>query len=381
LSLPEYITIDIPFTATGEEAKLIWCTAWFSKLCAHRLLSDVKRNEVVIDLSQISFLKYARKRCYDILPNRRYIDGVATLIHSTLRSARKLGVNIKSIELRQWLLFQSEAEKEKKGNLNIRLTTINKAELLVINHKKEPKKIVIDLRIPKGYRKTLETLIKKALNREIGYPARVVIKEYNFYPNNLHLYCSLQVMIPYDLYLETMRRYDKPLGDHIAGIDVNVDRLNLAIVDKYGRLKDVKTFWFREITNRGYRRKPAWTKVHQAIHDMLDYAYNHGVSLVALENPKVIGYLRYYWIKNGDRKSRNYNYRKSIFRNKIIEAVTYKAPLYSLKTIYVNPRGTTKSREHDKVMRRYGLDRHTASAYLIALRGIKRHTMIQKAIT
>jgi len=32
--------------------------------------------------------------------------------------------------------------------------------------------------------------------------------------------------------------------------------------------------------------------------------------------------------------------------------------------------------EHDDVMKRYGLDRHTASAYLIALRGIERHSMI-----
>jgi len=114
MSLPEYLTLDIPFTVKDVDAKLVWSTAWLSKLCAHRLLGDVKNNDMLIDLSQASFLKYARKRCYNILPNRRYIDGVATLIHSTLKSARKLGVEIKNIELRQWLLFQSEAEKEKK---------------------------------------------------------------------------------------------------------------------------------------------------------------------------------------------------------------------------------------------------------------------------
>jgi len=379
MSLPEYLSVSLPFTAKDEDAKFIWLTAWLSKLCAHRLLDDVKSNDVLINLSQANFLKYARKRCYDILPNRRYVDGVATLIHSTLKSARKLGVNIKSIELKQWLMFQSEAEKEKKGNLNIRLVSIDKAEVLVFDHRKEPRKIVVELKTPKGYEKSLKTLIEKALSKEIGYPARVVIKEYNFYPNNLHLYCSLQVMIPYNLYLKTMRKYDKPLGSHVAGVDVNVDRLNLAIVDRYGRLRDVRTFWFREITSRGYKKKPAWTKIHQAIHDMLDYAYHHGVSVIALENPEVIGYLRYYWIRNGDRKSKNYNYKKSIFRNKIIETVTYKAPLYSLKTIYVNPRGTSHSKEHDEIMKRYGLDRHTASAYLIALRGIVRHTTIQKA--
>ncbi len=367
----EYLTIDIPFTVKNNDAKLIWWTAWFSKLCAHRLLDDMKNNNVFFNFSQTSFLRYARKRCYDLLPNRRYIDGVATLIYSTLRSARKLGINIKNIELRQWLLFQSEAEKEKKGNLNIRLESVDKVKILVFNHRKESEKIAVDLRTPKGYRKVLETLIEKALNKEVGYPARIVVKEYNFYPFNLHLYCSLQVIIPYNLYLETMRKYVKPLGDNVAGIDVNVDRLNLAIVDKYGRLRDTKTFWFREITSRGYKRKPAWTKIHQAIHDMLNYAYHHGVAVLALESPKIVGYLRYYWIRNGDRKSKSYNYKKSIFRNKILRVITYKAPLYSIKTIYVNPKGTTHSKKHHKVMKYFGLDRHMASAYIIALKCIK----------
>jgi len=32
--------------------------------------------------------------------------------------------------------------------------------------------------------------------------------------------------------------------------------------------------------------------------------------------------------------------------------------------------GTTNSEEHEKVMREKGFDRHTASAYLIALKGL-----------
>ena len=48
-----------------------------------------------------------------------------------------------------------------------------------------------------------------------------------------------------------------------------------------------------------------------------------------------------------------------------------KASLYSIEVKYVNPRGTTNSREHNETMRRYGLDRHTTSAYLIAMKGIK----------
>jgi len=51
---------------------------------------------------------------------------------------------------------------------------------------------------------------------------------------------------------------------------------------------------------------------------------------------------------------------------------------YSFKVLLVNPKWTTKSEEHDKAMKRYGLDRHSASAYIIALQGIERHSPTQK---
>ena len=50
--------------------------------------------------------------------------------------------------------------------------------------------------------------------------------------------------------------------------------------------------------------------------------------------------------------------------------IALKAPLYGMKVKYVNPRGTTNSTEHNKFMKEHGLDGHTASAYLVALRGL-----------
>jgi len=44
--------------------------------------------------------------------------------------------------------------------------------------------------------------------------------------------------------------------------------------------------------------------------------------------------------------------------------------LKGFNVILVNPKGTTNSEAHDKVMREKGFDRHTASAYLIALKGL-----------
>ncbi len=37
----------------------------------------------------------------------------------------------------------------------------------------------------------------------------------------------------------------------------------------------------------------------------------------------------------------------------------------------VNPRGTSNSITHKQIMREKGLDRHMASAYMIAYRGLK----------
>jgi hypothetical protein len=106
------------------------------------------------------------------------------------------------------------------------------------------------------------------------------------------------------------------------------------------------------------------------IHETLNYAYHHGVKTLFLENPEILGRLRLMWVRGGDRRHENYNHKVSIFRSSIIERITMKAPLYSIKVSYVNPRGTTNSTKHDEAMKKHGLDRHTTSAYLIALRGL-----------
>ena len=102
------------------------------------------------------------------------------------------------------------------------------------------------------------------------------------------------------------------------------------------------------------------------IHEMLNYAYHHGVKTLFLENPEVLGRLKLMWIRNGDRRHENYNHKVATFRSKIIEKIALKAPLYSIETKYVSPRGTTNSTKHDETMKKHGLDKHTTSAYLTA---------------
>jgi len=371
MSVVEYVTLRLPFHVTGEEARFIYWTAWLSKLCAHRLLEHVKRTPLLADLSQYDFIKISRKLCYDIIPNRRYVDGVSTLIYASLQSAKalKVDVDVARLELKQWLLFQSEAEPWAKGNLNIHFTDYDRVSVLVFSRDKSSKKMTIEPVIPKGYAKLVKALVDKALRKEIGYPARIYITDYG--EGLEHLHGELQVMVKYDLYLEVMRRRDKPLGNNIAGVDVNIDRLNLVVINRDGDTVWKYTARFPQLTARGCPRKRTWSVIGEAIHSILRNAYSHGASVIALENPEVIGYLRYYWIKSNDRKHENYNYKVSIFRSSIIERIAWKAPLYGIRVKYVDPRGTTNSRLHYEAMRKYGLDKHTTSAYLIALKARK----------
>jgi len=176
--------------------------------------------------------------------------------------------------------------------------------------------------------------------------------------------------VPLDIYYEHMARHKRNNGKLIGGVDVNTDRINLAIIDENGELIDHETFWFSEVTARGFPKHRAWSIIGMRIHEMLNYAYHHGVKTLFLENPEVLGRLKLMWVWNGGRNHENYNYKVMIFRSTIIEKIALKAPLYSIETKYVNPRGTTNSKEHDELMRKYRLDKHTASAYLTALKGL-----------
>jgi hypothetical protein len=235
--------------------------------------------------------------------------------------------------------------------------------------------VVVKPTIPKSYR----ILLDKILEEEQKHTARVVIKDYGVRKNMLWVHGEIQLTIPIDFYYKHVARYRRNYGELYGGVDVNVDRMNLAIVDRYGRLRDVKTFWFKDASRKGVSRRRARSIIGMKIHEMLDYAYHHGVKMLFLENPEVLGRLRLMWIKSGERKHENYNHRVAVFRSSVIKMITMKTPLYAIDVKYVDPRGTTHSKEHDMIMKKYGLDRHTASAYIIALCGLERYGLIHKA--
>jgi len=267
-------------------------------------------------------------------------------------------------KLSDWLMFQQSALEYPNRSITLKpnyvfhVTTVRFDGLIG--------RVVIKPTIPRSYKELLDAI----LTERIKYVGKVLIDGVGARGSQLWVHGEVQVTIPLDIYYEHMAKHKRNSGKLIGGVDVNTDRFNLAIIDKEGRLIDHRTFWFSEVSARGFPRHSAWSIIGMRIHEMLDYAYHHGVKVLFLENPDVLGRLRLMWVRGGDRKHENYNYKVMTFRGSIIEKIAMKAPLYSIRVSYVNPKGTTNSKKHDELMKKHGLDRHTASAYLTALKGL-----------
>jgi len=360
-----YVTIVAGFNTSGEDAKLLLSTAWLFKVATHRLFNIVKQMPV-LPASDIGWKSMFYKAVYDVIPNRRYSYGVITLVRSIYESCRQLGVDFKSIELSDWLMFQ-QSEKEYPPR-SITLKSLSEVEVTVFSYSKESKRIALRVSTSGVYRKLLNAILRE----KQPYMPRIYVKSWNARGGKLFVRGELQVAIPTDFYYKHMPRASANNGKLYGGVDVNVDRVNLVIVDGDERLRDTYTFWFEESSRKGCKRRRARSIIGMRVHEMLEYAYSHGVKTLFLENPEVLGKLKLLWVRSNDKRHENYNYGVSVFRSSVIEMIALKASLYSIEVKYVDPKGTTSSRKHDDVMRKYRLDRHTASAYLIALKGLKQ---------
>ena len=229
--------------------------------------------------------------------------------------------------------------------------------------------------MPRIYSRLFKSVARLSMSCKLGYLARLIA----FDMSSGRVYAELQVNIPYELYLAHRRRYEEPAGKNIAGVDVNVDRVNLAIIDRRGILRDVKTFHYPSLASPTLTGEQRRSLIHRVMHEALKYSYHHGVSTIVLEDPKVLGYLKLKWVRSSDRKSKSFNRRVSIFKPSIIEEFVLHVPEYGLDAFYVNPAYTSKLAE--AIAKELGLDRHSVSAYILALEylGLKPVQVIKSA--
>ncbi len=266
------------------------------------------------------------------------------------------------IKLRKPLLYSVGATIE-KGNRNIRIIATDKI-LIKIPHA-DGKHEWIEAKVKFG--RKYFTIIKELVSGNYSYGAGVTIKLRSgnedwrkTFRNMMFLYLN----IPLELYLKYFEKKVKvrPNNKLFAGFDFNVDRINMAIVDRYGRLRDTKNVHFAETVN--YDKDKSKTVRQRALSELVAYAVAHGVKYFVIENlskpRKIKGNLRKWTI-------REYTHQMHMLVKKVNGTLIKVNPAYTS----VDAIGIAMTK---------GLDKHTASAYLIAIRGIKRHGLIQKTI-
>ncbi len=277
--------------------------------------------------------------------NLGYADTIYKLAKLIVEGAKSNGSNPLKIRIKK-LFVASRGFSANRGNRNIRLLSTSELRVNI------PWKGWIKFRVlfGKRYIPLVNEVVEKALSKQLSYIAKIVFRDDKAY---LHL------SVPIELYLKHFSK-GRARGSLIAGFDLNSDRINMAIVDKYGIIRDVRAEWFPEVTSHGYSRNKANTIRLQALAKLLDYAYLHGVDVVVFEDLARIKKRRYTKSKTANRKITRFPKRK-LLQHGIVMAMKYGFRVY-----LVNPAYTSKIGE--KLGKELGLDKHTASAYILALK-------------
>ena len=207
----------------------------------------------------------------------------------------------------------------------------------------------------KEYLPLLSELEELSRRKEEGYGAVISFKDHPM----IHL------QIPLWLYLKHFSS-PKPNGyGLIAGFDLNSDRLNVVVVSKDGEITANKTWWYSDVTRPGFPKGKAMALRLNALSESLNFLSRVGVDYVVFEDLFLVKKRKFTRSKSGNRKVSRFA-KKQLLTHGVIKALRL-----GFNVVLVNPKGTTNSEDHDKVMREKGFDRHTASAYLIALKGLE----------
>ena len=207
----------------------------------------------------------------------------------------------------------------------------------------------------KEYLPLLSELEELSRRNEEGYGAVVSFKDHPM----IHL------QIPLWLYLKHFSS-PKPNGYGLfAGFDLNSDRLNVVVVNEEGKVVTKKTWRYSDVTRPGFPKGKAMALRLNALSQALIFLSWIGVDYVIFEDLFLVKKRKFTRSKSGNRKVSRFAKRQLIIHGVI------KALRLCFYVVLVNPKGTTNSEGHDKVMREKGFDRHTASAYLIALKGLE----------
>ncbi|MCC3357974.1 IS200/IS605 family accessory protein TnpB-related protein [Bacillus sp. REN16] len=281
-------------------------------------------------------------------------------------------------EIRANTLY-SRGDKSKKGNLNTRIVLDdieNQFYLEIANPllKKEGKKNSPRLRfkvyIPDKYFKEIVNIIMANDFKKTS--TEKVMEEYQAYSIEIKRKGKkYYVHITYDL--ETfgckLKWKDKITSDFVAGIDVNIDKIAVTVLNKQGRFLKSRTFYCHEMEYVNSNRRT--NIAGETAKEVIDYLLQWNVGAIVLESLK--------FKQDHDTDKRFNRLVQSFAKNKMQKAIISRGLKLGFKIKQVNPAYTSVIGRF-KYSKMYGLSVHEAASFVIGRRGLDFEEKVPKEL-
>jgi len=268
----------------------------------------------------------------------------------------KLYANQKYLKLRKPQLF-SVGKGNEKGNRNIRFISENKVKIKIPHANGKHEWLIANVSFKEKYL----PLIRGLVNSNFPFSAGIYMKKR----------LELHINVPMTLYQKRfpiLPRNEIKRFSNIAAFDLNSDRVNMVIVNERGFLLDVKVKRFSKVVSHGFSENKANDIRRKMLKELVEYAVNHGAKIFAAERlTKTSTKTRN---KAANRKINKFALRQYIEHLKVLVSRA-NGELYLVNPAYTSIAAKIVSRD-------LGLDVHTTSAYILALRCIKTHKHSQK---
>ncbi len=344
--VPHVTVIGKLFPETPEGHMKLVRLAWSFKRAVELMIREVMSG---------TSMKDATKKLYHVLPNYVYLESAYKHAKLVVEGCKSNNGNPRHVHVRK-IFIVSRGNKYDKGNRNVKLVPEKGFFKVLVKYPWDGAWISYRAFFGRKYIPLLLELTRLAEQQKDGYCVRIIFRDGRI---------EVHVSVPLYLYMKHFAMPKREDYGLIAGLDLNSDRINMVVIDSNARIVAMKTAWFPEVTLHGFPRDKARDTRLKKLKELLGYARRIGVDYVVFENLFEVKKRSKVRPPSGNRKITRFA-KKQLLQHGLL--MTLKL---GLTPILVDPRGTTHSREHEEVMKRKGVDKHMASAYIVAHRGLE----------
>lgn len=354
LDVIPFVTVKgilIPNESDKERLLLLMCRfAWACRRATTVLWKGFKSKE-------------AYKSAYEVLKDYVYAESAIKHAKLILKGAEVNDGKPYRKQKRIYLISRG-SKWEKHGNRNVKILRGNRFLRIRVKYPFDEKNKWIEGTADFGvFNPIIEELAMLAERNLDGYSVKITFSG-NFY---------VHVSVPIELYLK-YTKIGSVEGFRFAGFDVNSDRCNVVILDENGGIVCHKTAWFSQVVQHGYPKERAWNEIVSEVDKLFRIAKGYSVKTLFFEDLFVINGKRV--VSGSNAKSRRKCSR--FMKSKLLNWMILRGLKHGFDVYLVNPAKTSVAGE--VIGKRLGLDKHTASAYATALRGINALKCLRMSI-